>query len=378
MFKAYRYRLIPNDEQKVQLAKTFGCCRFVYNQILARKIDLYKNSRKSISKTDCNNYCNRELKNEFIWLKEVDKFALTNAIYDLDTAYQNFFREIKNGNKNQGLPKFKSKRNRYYSYKTNFTNNNIKVDFENNRVQLPKLKWISCKLHRQFDGVIQSATIKQYPSGKYFISILVDTDIRELPKNNNIIAFDLGVKEFLVDSNDKHIDNPKTIYKYEQKLAKLQRQFAKKQKGSNNWNKHRIKVARLHEKIANIRIDFLNRLSSQIINDNQVIISEDLNIKGMLKDSKLAKSISDVSWGEFTRQLEYKADWYGRTYHKIDRWFASSQTCSSCEHKNKSVKLLTIRKWECDKCKTIHQRDENASINILNKGLKELGLFAYR
>ena len=173
VIKGYKYRIYPTKEQEVQLAKTFGSCRFVYNQILAKKIELYRTDKKSISKTDCNNYCNRELKKQYLWLKEVDKFALTNSIYDLDRAYQNFFREVKKGNKNQGFPKFKSKKNHYYSYKTNFTNNNIKVDFENNRVQLPKLKWLKAKLHRHFDGRILFATISKTPSGKYFVSFKI-------------------------------------------------------------------------------------------------------------------------------------------------------------------------------------------------------------
>jgi putative transposase len=172
VIKGFKYRIYPTQDQQIQLAKTFGCVRFVYNQLLAKRIDLYKNDKKSISKTDCNNYCNRELKKQYLWLKDVDKFALTNSIYDLDSAYQNFFREIKKGNKNQGFPKFKSKHDHHYSYKTNFTNNNIKVDYENNRVQLPKLKWIKTKLHREFKGKILFATISKTPSNKYFVSLM--------------------------------------------------------------------------------------------------------------------------------------------------------------------------------------------------------------
>ncbi|MCD3340366.1 transposase, partial [Clostridium botulinum] len=221
---------------------------------------------------------------------------------------------------------------------------------------------------------IKSATISQVPSGKYFVSILVDVENIQLPKNNNQIAFDLGIKEFLIDSNNNHIDNPKTLYKYEQKLTKLQRQIAHKEKGSQNWIKQRIKIARLHEKITNIRKDFLNKLSCQITNDYGIIISEDLNIKNMVKNHHLAKSISDVSWGEFTRQLAYKSEWKGRIYHKIDPWFASSQLCSNCGYKNKEVRKLSVREWICSECGTIHQRDENASKNILKQGLKELEL----
>jgi len=367
MLKSYKYRLYPTKEQEIQLARTFGCVRFVYNQILVMKIDLYKNKDKSLSKTECNNYCNRELKKEYLWLKEVDKFALTNSIYNLDTAYQKFFKE------HTGFPKFKSKKSHNYSYTTNFTNSNIEVDSENNKIKLPKLKWIKAKVHREFKGEIKSATISQVPSGKYFVSILADVENKQLEKANKRISFDLGIKEFLIDSNLNHIDNPKTLYKYEKKLAKLQRQIAHKEKGSQNFIKQRIKIAILHEKITNIRKDFLNKLSYQITNEYDVIISEDLNIKNMVKNRNLAKSINDVSWGEFTRQLQYKSEWKGRVYHKVSPWFSSSQLCSNCGYKNKEVKKLFIREWVCGNCGTVHQRDENAAINILNQGLLELG-----
>ena len=374
MLKGYKYRIYPTKEQEIQLSKTFGSCRFVYNQLLAKKIELYKEDKKSLSKTDCNNYCNRELKKEYLWLKEVDKFALTNSIYDLDSAYQNFFRRIKQGSKELGFPKFKSKRNHNYSYKTNFTNNNIKVDFDNGRVQLPKLKWIKCKLHRKFKGKILFATISKTPSNKYFVSFNVEVEHEIISKNNNIIGFDLGIKEFLIDTNNNHIDNPRVLKQYEDKLTKLQRQLAHKDKGSNNFKKQCVKIARVYEKITNIRKDFQNKLSNEIIKDNQIIISEDLQISNMVKNHNLAKAIQDVSWSEFTRQLQYKAEWNNRIYHKINPWFASSQLCNVCGYQNKEVKCLSIREWVCPECGAIHQRDENASKNILRQGLLELGM----
>ena len=374
MLKGYKYRIYPTKEQEIQLSKTFGSCRFVYNQLLAKKIELYKGDKKSLSKTDCNNYCNRELKKEYLWLKEVDKFALTNSIYDLDSAYQNFFRRIKKGSKELGFPKFKSKRNHNYSYKTNFTNNNIKVDFDNGRVQLPKLKWIKCKLHRKFKGKILFATISKTPSNKYFVSFNVEVEHEIISKNNNIIGFDLGIKEFLIDTNNNHIDNPRVLKQYENKLTKLQRQLAHKDKGSNNFKKQCVKIARVYEKITNIRKDFQNKLSNEIIKDNQIIISEDLQISNMVKNHNLAKAIQDVSWSEFTRQLQYKAEWNNRIYHKINPWFASSQLCNVCGYQNKEVKCLSIREWVCPECGAIHQRDENASKNILRQGLLELGM----
>lgn len=374
VIKGYKYRIYPNEKQKVQITKTFGCCRFIYNHFLAMRIELYKTKQKSMSKTECNNYCNQKLKKEYPWLKEVDKFALTNSIYNLDNAYQNFFREIKKGNANQGFPKFKSKKNNHKSYRTNFTNNNIEVDFSNNQIKLPKLKRVKCKLHREFTGKILSATISQVPSGKYFVSLNIECKHEELPKNNNTIGLDLGISDLLITSEGEVFENNKLTYKYEKKLTKLQRQLAKKQKGSKNFNKQRVKIAKLYEKITNIRKDNLHKISSQIVKENQFIFSEDLNIKGMVKNHNLAKSIHDVSWYELTRQLQYKSEWNGRIYHKVDRYYASSQLCNVCDYKNEEVKNLSIREWTCPKCGAYHDRDINASINILNQGLRDLKL----
>ena len=375
MLKGYKYRIYPNKEQIIQIEKTFGCCRFVYNQLLAKKIDLYENEQKSMSKTDCNNYCNRILKKEYEWLKDVDKFALTNSIYNLDEAYKNFFRRIKQCNEKVGFPKFKSKKNHYYSYKTNFTNNNIKVDFDNNKVQVPKLKWVKCKLHRKFTGKILFVTISKTPSNKYFISFNVECEYDIIHvQNNNAVGIDLGIKDLLITSDGEVINNEKLTYKYEKKLAKLQRQFAKKKKGSNNWNKQRIKIARLHEKITNIRKDNLHKISHTLVKENQFIFSEDLNIKGMVKNHNLAKSIHDCSWYELTRQLEYKSEWNERVYKKVNRYFPSSQLCNICNYKNTDTKNLSVRFWTCPQCGTLQKKKKNASINILNEGLKMLNL----
>ena len=374
IIKGYKYRIYPTKEQEIQLSKTFGSCRFVYNQLLAKKIELYKNEGKSLSKTDCNNYCNRELKKEYLWLKEVDKFALTNSIYNLDSAYQNFFRRLKKGSRELGFPKFKSKRNHYYSYKTNFTNNNIKVDFENNRIQLPKLKWIKTKLHREFSGKILFATVSKTPSNKYYVSFNIECEYKTKLKNNNKVGIDLGIKDLVITSDGEIFNNNKTTYKYQQKLAKLQRQFSKKKKGSSNWNKHRIKVARLHEKITNVRNDAQNKISNQIVTENQIIICEDLNIKSMVKNKRLSKAIHDCGWEELTRQLKYKSEWNDKIYHEINRYFPSSQLCNKCKYQNKDTKNLGIRFWECPECGELHDRDINASINILNQGLKDLNM----
>lgn len=374
MLKGFKYRIYPTKEQEIQLAKTFGSCRFIYNQLLAKKIELYKEERKSLSYANCSAILTTMKKEEFVWLKEVDKFSLQNSLKDLDSAYTNFFRRVKQGDKELGFPKFKSKRNHNYSYKTNFTNNNIEVDFHNNKVKLPKLKWIKCKLHREFNGAIKNATISKTPSNKYFVSFCVEVEHNALPMNDNEIGIDLGVKDLVITSNGEVFENNKYTYKYEKQLAELQRQFAKKTKGSNNWNKHRIKVARLHEKISNIRKNNLNKISSTIIKENQFIFTEDLNIKGMLKNRKLSKSISDCGWYELTRQLEYKSEWNNRIYLKVNRYFPSSQLCNKCGYKNKDTKSLGIRFWECPECGELHDRDKNASINILNEGIKQYKL----
>ena len=366
MLKAYKYRIYPNNDQKVQISKTFGCCRFVYNQTLVYRKESYEKEKKSMSRTDCNNFCNRELKKEHEWLKEVDKFALTNAIYNMDSAYQKFFKE------HAGYPKFKSKHDNHKSYTTNFTNGNITVDFERGKVKLPKLKEVKAKLHREFRGKIKSATVSKIPSGKYYVSILVEGDHEVLPHTKQNIGLDLGIKDLCITSDGRKYENPKIIKRHEKKLKKLQRQLAHKKKGSNNYCKKKKQIALCHEKIRNTRKDYLHKISHEIISENQVIVSENLQIKNMVKNHHLAKAISDVSWYELTRQLEYKAKWNGRKYIKIDTFYASSQICSVCGYQNLDIKDLSVRTWICPKCGEEHDRDINAAKNILAEGLRQI------
>lgn len=364
MLKAYKYRMYPNKEQEILIQKTFGCCRFVYNQMLAYKIDQYKNHKISMSKIDCNNYCNRNLKIQYSWLKEVDKYSLTNSIYNMDSAYQSFFR-------GGGYPKFKSKKDNHKSYKTNFCGNNIAL--YNNSIKLPKLRWVKIKTPRlPKHGKIKSATISQTPDGKYYVSVLVDTENFTLPKNDNKIGIDLGLADFAILSDGTKIANPRHLKKSEKKLKRAQRKLSKMEKGSKNRDKQRKIVAKIHQKITNQRQDFLHKLSCKITNENQVIVIEDLNVKGVQKNHRLAKAVSDIGWYEFRRQLQYKCEWKGRQLVAIDRWFPSSQICSSCGQ-NTGKKTLNIREFTCPHCGKHHDRDINASINILNEGIRMIG-----
>ena len=365
--KAYKYRIYPNKKQQELIQRTFGCVRFVYNYYLNKRKEMYENDKTTFTY----NMCSKDLTNlkkQYEWLKEPDKGSLQKSLKDLDAAYQKFFKE------HTGYPKFKSKKNRYKSYRTSYTNNNIR--FENKHIRLPKLGLVKVRDKQVPQGRILNATISQEPNGYYYCSLCcTDVEFEQLPKTNKNVGIDLGLVDFVTLSDGIKIENPQFYEQSEKKLAKLQRELSRKTIGSSRCEKTRLKVAKLQKHISNQRNDFLQKLTTTIISNYDVISIEDLDVKFMKEtDSKIRnKRVGDVSWSEFRRMLTYKSQWYGKELSIIDRYYPSSQICHCCGHRD-SKKSEDIRSWICPNCHSELDRDINASINILNEGLRLLSV----
>lgn len=361
-YKSFKFRLEPNSQQKVLINKTLGCNRFLYNQMLNERQVKYKNNDKSNCKTE------KEYKEEYPFLKEVDSISLQQSRLDLKTAYSNFFRKIKKKQKTSF--KFKSKKNLKNSYRT-LNNNNNSIRIIDSKIKLPKLEFIKFKKSREVLGKIKSVTISRNILNKYYISVLCETEIDKLPELDTKVGIDLGIKEFCVTSNNIKNSNPKYLKKLEFKLKKAQRILSRRVKNSKNRFKQQKKVFKIHEKIRNQRLDFLHQLSTQIVNENQIICLENLSVKNMVKNHKLAKSIFDCSWSKFVEFIKYKANWYGRTLVQIDKFFPSSKLCNNCGNIKEDL-TLEDREYVCDCCEVIIGRDYNASLNVLEEGLRIL------
>lgn len=379
--KGYKYRLYPNSRQAADIVRFIGCCRFVYNTCLALRKDTYTSERRSVGASECMRHVTiMRSSDETAWLAACDSMALQESVKDLDRAYKNFFE------KRAGYPRFHSKRSGSQSYHTRNQGGGIRINGKH--IVLPKLGPVKAKISRLPNGRILNATVSRTPSGRFFVSLCVEEEYSPKPGTGCLVGIDVGLKEFYTDSNGRTVDNPRYLKKYARKLTREQRKLSRMieanilkrdSKGRPVWKKplsecrniqkQRIRVARIHEKIADTRRDFLHKESSALVNENQVICVEDLNIKGMSRNHRLAKAISDVSWGEFFRQLEYKADYNGAVIIRVPTFYPSSQTCSACGYKNPVVKDLSIRQWTCPVCGTHHDRDVNAAVNILNKGL---------
>jgi len=351
------------------LAKTFGCCRFVYNWALNLKITAYKERKETLGNVYLTNLMKSELKAEHEWLSEVNSQSLQSALRNLDTAYTNFFRNTKA----VGFPRFKSRKNK----QSFLCPQHCRVDFEKGTITIPKAKDIPAVLHRSFKGAVKTVTVSMTPSGKYFASVQVDTDIQELlalpTQRDTTLGIDLGIKSLAVCSDGRTFDNPKNLQRNLDRLKLLQKLLSRKQKGSANRNKARIRVARLQEHITNCRKDNLHKITHALTHESQVrtICMEDLNVKGMRRNHHLAQAVGDASFGMFLALLEYKCRWYGVNLIKIDRFAPSSKTCGQCGYIYRGLKL-SERNWTCPECGTHHDRDFNAACNIKEFGLKAL------